>query len=159
MSFDVSFLYNHEESSITFEQKKYYSSERCGICNKKEAETFWPNPTSQWAHYQCISKIAPAENDLITTINELFKDDRRRQNILHRHAIQAVMEKCKPHTIAEFADKNGIEEVKKLFNTFGMTAVKQFAEQEIFREFEKNNQEIITKQASIPLTEFGFAKL
>lgn len=167
-NFDTSFLYNNQELSATFERLKHYSSDHCGICNKPDAETFWPNPTSRWAHFPCISKISPAENLLTKTINELFKDDRRHQNILHRYAVAAVMEKCKPATLSEFADTNGIEAVTKLFNTVGVAAAKQLAEQitqqkqkdEVFEDFQ--NAKRVTKLlglASNALTEFGVAKL
>lgn len=127
MSFnlDTSFLYNHQELSSIFEQS--YASDHCGICNQKDAETFWPSPSSRWAHYQCISKIAPAESNLRIAINELFKDDRRRQNILHSHAVGVVMEICKPNNLSEFADINGVEKLKKIFDIIGVAAAKQLA--------------------------------
>lgn len=102
--------------------------EICGICEKKGVEVFWFNPLSMGAHSKCVQVIQPSEKKLIKTIHDLFKDDLVLKLIAHVEAIKVVKRLCAPETLSKYIQKNGPEDLTRLFDVFGVAAVKNIAE-------------------------------
>lgn len=99
----------------------------CGICENKnyEAVVKWPNHNGSIAHRACFKKIIFTVQTLLNKIQgyQLEIDER---NKAHGKAIEAVRSAC-GSSIHSFFDQNGEVALRELFNTVGITAADQYA--------------------------------
>lgn len=152
MSFNIRFLTNDTEPAAVFESAKMrYVSEKCGVCEKNDADIFWPNPNSRWAHLKCVNQITPIESNLTSAIDELFKDDQQKRNIAHSVAIKAIKEKCGNDSISTYTEKNGTEAITNLFSTIGVEAAKRYA---IAQKDAETDSDFKTFKTTLCLTSF-----
>lgn len=94
----------------------------CGICEKEGGDVYWPNHRSKVAHNQCYLRIKESQAKLIQQIIEMYRYmTRSDMAAAHSRAIRAVRVVCKTPLIVYF-EKNGKEEMTKLFDTVGFEA-------------------------------------
>ena len=102
----------------------FYGNDKCGVCDKKEGDTFWYSPKSRIAHASCCAIIKPFEAKLVATINRVFHDACDR-NEAHVKAIGEIKEKLGDVAIKTFLENEGVEKLQSLFDAAEMTFAKK----------------------------------
>lgn len=89
----------------------------CGICEEPNADTFWNNQLSRWAHLDCIEKIQDFDEDLWTNIRSFVPDPREAllHSEAHKSALQAIKRLIGNVSILTFLETEGVVKLTKIF--------------------------------------------
>lgn len=99
---------------------------RCGICKDDTAANLWFNGDSDVAHKACIDAIVAATRDFDTLIQGLPGNNRDR-NLAHVAGVREVEKFLEGYTIKIYAEQNGMNALKELFDSVGAAATRAFA--------------------------------